>query len=150
MNNKGTLCKKRMLNKILIKRLSLYKKKLWNKVVVIKVWTKSLLSNNSLKCRGKYMSRKNKYKNFIDYFVIHKLHKYIFLKLNELFLFFVIKKIKYFIFLMRKLYFSQKFKYFFQKIIDKYIYNIQFIWFYFNILIYFNYKKQILLISKKK
>ena len=67
------------------------------------------------------MSRKNKYKSFIDYFVIHKLHKYIFLKLNELFLFFVIKKIKYFIFLMRKLYFSQKFKYFFQKIIDKYI-----------------------------
>ena len=61
------------------------------------------------------MSRKNKYKSFIDYFVIHKLHKYIFLKLNELFLFFVIKKIKYFIFLMRKLYFSQKFKYFFQK-----------------------------------
>ena len=63
------------------------------------------------------MSRKNKYKSFIDYFVIHKLHKYIFLKLNELFLFFVIKKIKYFIFLMRKLYFSQKFKYFFKKLL---------------------------------
>jgi len=68
------------------------------------------------------MSRKNKYKNFIDYFVIHKLHKYIFLKLNKLF--FVIKKIKYFIFFMRKLYFSQRFKYFIQKINDKYIYNI--------------------------
>ena len=52
------------------------------------------------------MSRKNKYKNFIDYFVIHKLHKYIFLKLNKLF--FVIKKIKYFIFFMRKLYFFAK------------------------------------------
>ena len=53
MNNKVTLCKKRMLNKISIKRLSLYKKKLGNKVVVIKVWMKSLLSSNSLKCRGK-------------------------------------------------------------------------------------------------